>query len=222
MKDEWRGTLMGIATFAWLFAASPGDAQVIAKDQMLTTITPCRLVDTRNILRFGANTTRQFNIFGNLSSQGGNPSGCGIPGFSNGVAQVQALELNYVAVDPATGGVAGFLVAWPTDKPKPATSVINYQTLNPNLNVANGTVTAVRQDSPGGDITVNASRPVDVVIDVVGYFTKSERHTNLHPTSPNLIAGVSSNSVGPTVFGATISGGGSSGAPNVVSSDYST
>src|ERR1051326_4201629 len=143
MRDEWRGTLMGIATLAWLFAASPGEAQLIAKDQMLTTITPCRLVDTRNVgLRFGAATSRIFNIYGNLSAQGGNASGCGIPAFANGVAQVQALELNYVAVLPATGGTPGFLSAWPRDKTDPGTSVINYQTLSPALNIANGTVTA--------------------------------------------------------------------------------
>jgi hypothetical protein len=42
--------------------------------------------------------------------------------------------------------------------------------LTPNLTIANGTVTGVRQDVQGADITIRASQSVDVVADVVGYY----------------------------------------------------
>jgi hypothetical protein len=47
--------------------------------------------------------------------------------------------------------------------------------LNPNLNIANAVPAGVRQDAPGGDISVFASQAVDVVADMVGFYSGIER-----------------------------------------------
>lgn len=144
---------------------------VMANPQLLTTIAPCRLVDTRiNSQRFTAGQTRTFDIYGDLSAQGGSATGCGLPAFLGGVAQLRALALNLVAVNPAG---AGNLRSWASDEAMPSASALNFQALSPNLNVANEIATSVRQDAPGGDFSVFASQAVDLVVDVVGYYAAS-------------------------------------------------
>ncbi len=165
----FRTTLPGLLAVT-VIAAMPCSAEVLSTNLALTTITPCRLVDTRvNSQRMVASVTRTFDIYGgNLSAQGGSPSGCGIPGFASGVAQVQALAINFVAVSPDANGN---LKAWPSDHAIPGSSILNYQKLTPNLNIANELPTSVRQDVAGGDFSVQASSGVDVVADVVGYYS---------------------------------------------------
>jgi hypothetical protein len=159
-----------MAIIAILAVPALCQAQVIANNQTFNTISPCRLIDTRlSGQRFSPNQTQTFNIVGDLSSQGGNPNGCNLPPFSNSVPQVQALAINYVAVNPAG---PGHLAVWPSDQPMPGTSAINFQLLNPNLNIANEVPTAVRQDVPGADFSVNSSQAVDVVADIVGYYSR--------------------------------------------------
>lgn len=154
----------------------------------LTTVAPCRILDTRaNAQRFVAGQTRTFQIFGSLSSQGGNAAGCSLPGFSGGVATVKALALNLVAVNP---GGAGNLRAWATDQAMPSASSLNFQSLSPNLNVANELAVGVRQDAPGADFSIFSTQAVDVVADVVGFYSKppaaggSPAATSSFTTSP--------------------------------------
>ena len=129
-----------------------------------------------------AGVAQTFNVVGNtanpyFSGQGGHSGGCALPGFDGGFAQVQAVMLNFVAVGSAGGGD---LVAWPTDQAQPATSIINYANSAALgfLNIANGIVVPVRQDRPGGDVTLLAKvSDTDVVADVVGFFS-SETNAN--------------------------------------------
>jgi hypothetical protein len=143
-------------------------------------IPPCRVIDTRKTAQgaFTAGQKRTFNVVGpdtDLSQQGGSSNGCGIPGFftdqaNNSTPGVAAVEINYVAVD-AVG--PGNLKAWPSDQfllKDPDTAIINFQKLTPNLNIANGTVTSLRQDVQGDDLTIKASNGVHVVADVVGFY----------------------------------------------------
>lgn len=161
----------------------------ISENTIFTTIVPCRLIDTRKPLAgiLVAGSTRTFTVTGSgngdpndpnnpFAKQGGNPAGCGLPGFdANGNAEVQAIEVNYVAVSAAG---PGNLQAFPTDEPNaPVTAVINFNKLNPPLsaplNIANGTVTGVRQNPASvGDINVKANvSNVHLIADVVGYYS---------------------------------------------------
>jgi hypothetical protein len=176
-----RTTILAVATLSSLFAHSHlASAQILSQDLVFTSIVPCRIIDTRHATnginhRLAVNVPQTFNVVGDavtptyFTGQGGLvANGCSIPGFSNGVAQVQAIVINLVAVSPA-GTIGGFLVAWPTDRLEPAVSDLNYP---PASAVANGIVLPVRQDKQGGDISVVALiSATDLVADVQGYYS---------------------------------------------------
>jgi len=164
------GILLAIGT-----VHAPARAQTLTANLIYTSIQPCRLVDTRaagGTILPGSVHARTFNIVavaapGSLNSQGGNPNGCPIPGFSSG-PQVQAVELNFVAVGP-TG--PGDLRAWPTDQTLPNAAILNYAS---GTTLANAVILPVRQDHSGADITVQADvSGTDLVVDVLGYFSSA-------------------------------------------------
>jgi len=214
------GWSFGVVSLFALIAVSPAAAQNF-DDLVLHTVTPCRLWDTRNTSPIPANTTRNFNVFGNnFSGQGGNAAGCGLPVTSP--ASVVAVAINFVATNSAGNGT---LKGWAGDISEPANaSIVNY---SPNtFAIANAAIVAVRATGQGtNDLVIRANgAQTDTVGDVVGYFTKSERHVLQDPTSPNLFGGSPSNSVDTAngVLGATISGGGTAGGANSVTSNYGT
>ena len=117
------------------------------------TVTPCRIVDTRNPAgpvgkpALVAGASRAFPMAGY----------CGIP------AGATAVSLNVTVVDPA---VVGNVALYPAGITPPATSTINYVTGITRANNAvvllnNGQVEAVCRQVSG---------TLDVVIDVNGYF----------------------------------------------------
>jgi hypothetical protein len=212
-----------VSLFALVAAgAAPARAQFF-DDLVLHTVTPCRLWDTRNTTPISAGATRGFNVFGsNLSSQGGNSSGCGLP--STAPATTIAVAINFVATNSAG---AGTLKGWAGDISEPTNaSIVNYSPAT--FAIANAAIVAVRTTGTlgnGSDVILRANgAQTDTVGDVVGYFTKSERHATENSTSPNLFGGSPSNSVdlGNNVVGATISGGGASGTPNTVTANFGT
>jgi hypothetical protein len=171
------------------------EAQVLAPNLLYTSVQPCRVFDTRTATagELVVNVTRTFNIVGNTSSdftsQGGHAGGCSIPGFQAGTPQVQAVVLNFVAVGSAG---AGDLVAWPSDQAAPSSSVINYAIAGSpgRLNIANGIVLPIRQDTQGGDLSVVAQvSRTHVLADVVGYFSSSSPLTNGGSGTNNLFLG---------------------------------
>ncbi len=218
---------------AWLAPA----AQAQVQNQVFTTIAPCRLIDTRNATagKMSANEARTFNVYGDLQTQGGPAGGCGLPEFTaDGAPRVQALAINYVAVNAEA---QGNLKAWASDQGEPTSSIINFAALNPPTNLANGTITAVRQNAAGGsDLTIRASQKVHVVADVVGYFQRQAVRTEITgdedtafiTQTPNVIGGSADNVAGAGLIGATIAGGGQRRGPgleflrNQVDADFGT
>lgn len=162
---------------ALLLAATAHVANAQNHDLTYHPVTPCTVVDTRSGTPFATGETRTYNVVGSasLASQGGSATGCGIPGFSNGIAQVQAVALNIIAFSPAGGG---HIAAHAADQPM-AGSVVNF-TLGEN--VSNTTQVAVAQTTGVGDfkVQVNISSS-HVVIRAVGYYSKAVQTIYVHP-----------------------------------------
>jgi YD repeat-containing protein len=117
------------------------------------TVTPCRIVDTRNPAgpvggpALSAGASRVFPMAGY----------CGIP------AGATAVSLNVTVVDPT---VVGNVALYPAGITPPATSTINYVT---GITRANNAATLLNN----GQLEVmcrQVSGTVDVVVDVNGYF----------------------------------------------------
>jgi len=142
------------------------------------TVTPCVVVDTRNAVgALAQGETRTYNVVGSgsFASQGGSSSGCGIADFSNGIPQVQAVALNFIAIGPAG---PGWLVASASDQPF-TESVLNYITGQTTTNTA---PVAVRQGAGTGDINVrSAAASTHLKISVVGYYSKAVQTVYVHP-----------------------------------------
>ncbi len=161
-----------------LFALTAAIASSQPPDLTYHTVAPCAVVNT--ILAggvFAPNEARTYQIVGSgsLASQGGSSSGCGIPGFSNNIPQVQAVAVNIIAVNPTGAGNLYAYAAGTTAGP----SVINF-TLGEN--VANTMPVAVAQAPGIGDfkITVNVSS-AHVIVSVVGYYSKDVQTVHVHP-----------------------------------------
>ena len=118
-------------------------------------LTPCRLADTRNgqgkTGAFGppslaSNSNRDFPLLS---------AGCNIP------SNAQAYALNVTVVPP---GTLRALMLWPTGQANPGLSTMTS---------ASGGVMAsasLMAAGTGGSITVNASNPTDLILDIFGYF----------------------------------------------------
>src|SRR2546423_13915173 len=123
MRNSLRMTL-----FVLLLAVA-GNA-LAAGPYQYYTLTPCRLVDTRNPNStnggpiFGSNTTRSFQIRGN----------CSVP------TSAKAVSLNLTIVNATQ---SSFLTVWPSDLSKPFVSCPNLPAADPSL--AHG---GILRDSP--------------------------------------------------------------------------
>jgi hypothetical protein len=137
-------------------------------------LAPCRLIDTRSsgAGKMNPGETRDFQVAGTLEfgPQGGTLGGCGVPA-GTAVPAAAAVMINLVAID-AEGG--GNMLAWPYGQPMPTASSINFQALNPAMNIANGLIVPIAgTNTVPADLQIQArfSR-VHVVADVTGYFTR--------------------------------------------------
>ncbi len=159
--------------FAGLLAGTAAQAQILTRNLIYNTVKPCRVLDTRvagGILT--GSTSRTFNIVGGnitattFTGQGGTNGGCGLPGFAGFSPKVQAVVIVLTSTS-STG--SGFLIAYPSDKAQPASSVLNYAA---GQTVANTVVVPVRQDTQGADVTLVAGvSSTHVVGDIMGYFS---------------------------------------------------
>jgi hypothetical protein len=118
-------------------------------------LTPCRVADTRSSQPFtgsfgppslAALTDRNFPI---------QSSPCGAPL----TAQAYVLNMTVVPIGPLS-----FLSAWPAGEPFPTVSTLNSID---GFVIANA---AIVPAGMGGEITVLADNPTDLIIDIVGYF----------------------------------------------------
>lgn len=112
----------------------------------LVSLTPCRVLDTRNPSGSPAfNGTISVNVTG---------SGCGAP------ANAQGYVLNATVIPP---GALGFITVWPNGAVQPTVST---------LNAIDGTITSNMAiiSTTNGSINVFASNPTHLVLDIFGYF----------------------------------------------------
>ena len=159
-----------------------GDSQA---DLVYTSVTPCRVIDTR--LAGGpitGGTTRSFRVTGtDLSAQGGSATGCGIP-----TGPATAAVINFVAVNPAG---PGDLRITPFGTPMPTASILNYAAV-PGLNIANGPAVAICDPAVAAcpsDFTIQADgSATQVVADVQGYFRNLRADQLPVPSNPNQVA----------------------------------
>ncbi|HEX6738325.1 MAG TPA: hypothetical protein VF310_08645 [Vicinamibacteria bacterium] len=160
---------LSLLVMAGLGAGAPAGPLALgdATSQLVyTSVTPCRIIDTRVAGGSRApNVPRDFRVTGTgLQTQGGEMTGCGVP-----VGRATAAVVNFVAVNPVG---AGNLRAWAYSNPPaaaPNSSVINY---SPGFNIANAIVVPLCTTLPCPlDIRVRADASgTHMVADVVGYF----------------------------------------------------
>ncbi len=142
---------------ALLGAALITDSGAASADS--TAIAPQRVLDTRTGL--------------------GSPAGLLAPGRTLVLAVAAAshagassVALNLTATD---GAAPGFLTVWPCGQPMPATSILNFV---PGQTVANLAAVGL---GPAG-VCLAASAPVQVVADLMGWFTGSDDFSGAPPT----------------------------------------
>jgi len=132
------------------YFAAPGATGALS----LYTLTPCRVVDTRNpAAPFGgpslsANGTRSFTV---LSSS------CSVP------SAAQAYSPNVTVVPP---GTLTYLTAWPQGQTQPVVSTLN--SLAGKI-VANA---AIVPAGTGGGVSLFVSNATDAILDVNAYFAQ--------------------------------------------------
>jgi hypothetical protein len=144
---------------------APRFAAAQAKDLAYTTVTPCRIIDTRNIgSPLVVGTVRDFRVKGaGFSSQGGSSSDCGVPADAAGAV------INFTATEStAQGNFRAW--AYPEASP-PFASLINYTA---GVSIANAAPVPLCSGSCSYDIRVLASglSNAHLVADVYGYFRK--------------------------------------------------
>ena len=152
-----------VSTAAADAASAPKKLGDLNQDLVYTPITPCRIVDTRNMAAgaIAASTTRNFIAFGisNFTSQGGSSSNCG----TNPLA-ASAVNLAVTAITPALGGSAT-LYAFGTGTP--GTTSISYPA---GAVVTNTMVIAVPNPIASFDFTLASTQLSHYTIDMLGYF----------------------------------------------------
>ena len=138
------------ASNTWSFT-TPYAAPALAASQWVP-VTPCRVADTR-----GAT-----GPFGGPSGAGGSSRTFAIPQSACGIpATATAYSLN-VTVVPS--GPLSYLTLWPAGEAQPLVSTLN--SFDGSV-VANA---AIVPAGAGGAVSVYASNPTDVILDIDGYF----------------------------------------------------
>jgi len=140
-----------------------------------TAVDPCRIVDTRYGIggSMSAGETRDFKTYGDISSQ--TKLGGGAPAnypdecpFALG--EHSAVHLNVTVVPRGPDGQGGYVTVWPQGETQPETSFMNFRAGLQNMANA-GTVRTNNSDAATPDISVFSLRDIDLVIDVMGYYT---------------------------------------------------
>jgi hypothetical protein len=144
--------------------APPDDRGALTPNRSTTyvPVTPCRIFSTTppSIPGFGVEQTRSVKVVGDLSSQGGQAAGCGIP------AAASAIE---AAVSATFNQGDGYLRTWPAGQGEPQATFLNYTDAGASTNTGAITIT------PGGGNAFsikNYGSVTDVVVDVQGYYVR--------------------------------------------------
>jgi Protein of unknown function (DUF1566) len=145
----------------------------LSSDLVFTPVTPCRILDTRNVINYilAAGSTRGFNGWSQNSygflTQGGSNTGCGIPTGTN----TAAIVVNFTSVSPEIGG---YITAYPSDAPKPLAATLNF---NAGEIKGNNAVLKLNQTNSGNHFNVYTTSTMHLVGDVVGYYAKPSTTT---------------------------------------------
>ena len=126
--------------------------------QQFTSVTPCRLLDTRKAGGPITNTDRSFVVSGSLTGQGGNSAGCGIP------SNASAITINLTGISKYTNVVRG----WPYGATPPIATLLNY---SPALHASNMVTIPLCRGACAKAFTLHAYNTAHVVGDVLGYYT---------------------------------------------------
>ena len=148
-------------------------------DLAYTPVTPCRIVDTRQVARrLAAGVGQTFDGFNasSFAAQGGAGSNCGVP------TGAKALAMTVTAVTPAD---LGFVKLWQTNVAEPNASTVNYDP--GTINIATGAIVPV--DGANNQFNAKSPAAVDLVVDVVGYFNAIDAVGVTGPTGPTGPAG---------------------------------
>jgi len=129
--------------------------------ELYTGVTPCRLIDTRLAGGAMTGTARNFDVSGNLASQGG-ASTCGIPTYATSIA------VNITGIVETTG--SGFIRGWAAGGTPPNATLLNF---GEEINVSNMVnIPLCRGGSCPDALTLrNWGNHVHVVADVLGYYS---------------------------------------------------
>jgi hypothetical protein len=171
-RTAWRVAL-GLSLLASGGAAVAATSMVNAQDPVtpteVVTITPYRILDTRN----GTGATGQVGAGQSIDVQ---MAGVG-PVPANAVGVV--LNLTGTQVSAPT-----FVTAWPTGTDRPTTSVLN---LRPGVDSPNGVIAMLGTD---GKISLyNESGSIDLIADVAGYLLPAGAGGQPGPAGPQGPAG---------------------------------
>lgn len=157
-----------ILRFTFLFAAATfltvSSAKAVGPLQFYS-VTPCRLVDTRDPNGLTGGPILQHGTIRNFPVYGSNARSCGI--LSDGT--VKAVTINVTVVNPSS---MGHLTVFPYNTSVPVVSTINYNAGEPAL--GNGAIVPLTND-PSFQISVlpvllGPGNTVNVIIDITGFF----------------------------------------------------
>jgi hypothetical protein len=130
-------------------------------ENTFVSITPCRIVDTRNAVGFiGNGVTRTYYVGGTIgfAPQGGKSGGCGIPVGATAVAAT------VTAVAPTIGG---YLRAYPSNLAEPTATTLNYVA---HVSAGTGNTLSLNTGSAQALKVTNHSGRTGLVIDISGYY----------------------------------------------------
>lgn len=153
IKDRVFRFFFRVATAAVIVAGFTATAQAQTGPYQYYSLTPCRVVDTRNAASVNggpALTTarRDFKVRGN----------CGVP------TTAKAVSINVTVTNASS---TSWLTIWPSGGSIPVVSTINFDASTTAL--ANGAIIGLSTNT--NDLSVqNAVGTVNVIIDVTGYF----------------------------------------------------
>lgn len=198
-------TPRGVAGAAQGVAPMPDGVTPAATGLVYTVLTPCRLVDTRNVARpLAAGETRTFQAsLYPPSNQGGSSSSCGVP------ANASAVTLNVTVVYPSA---PGYLTVFPSNRNAPLASSLNY---GAGAIVGNEILAPLATSSDGfyAYFSLYSFAAADVVVDVAGYFSAPSAAAldcrQVASSNTSLASGASGIAATPVcAAGYTITGGG--------------
>ena len=199
---RWAGLIALIAICGTFSSASATGAPTLST---VTTIQPCRLMDTRSGLENVGPRNRPIGQSETYSirAAGVTQGNCSVPGDANG------LVMNVTVVNP-TGG--SFLTVWPTNLSRPLSSNLNWvsgQGPTPNQ------VTSAL--SPSGSISIfNNTGTVDVIVDITGYITAKDTNSVFYTkTEIDALVGSTPGPTGPSGPMGPVGPTGPTGQPGV-------